>query len=886
MVFAPAPDTMEDGRLLTGEGEVMYATSSYGSLSLPREQRGASSRARVVTVAGLVLVGLAMTAVVATMASRTGYQQVRTSVDADVFRAGEIADTMSVKTNGRPASPVLWKRINDGPLRPFQFESDSLGAQNGGSSHENPRQNGLWTVDTKNDYSLMESQWKVHHVDAPNEGGDDGTWRAGYKWAIDNNAVLENGWGPCYPACGDSTQFRDVVCIRSDETVVSDNFCTATKPKLHAPCKNYSLCHPCWEVQPWGICGGEAEPGRPTCNSKSREVKCRFCENDVLPESVTSPLHKIAWEPRSWTGAVDTGMGVSGGALVRSRESFADWYAAEEGVPVAEVTSDHVCLYGKVGICDMPIPDGCGKDSTKSADECQPSIDNVAEERKMEAYFCGFNVRPEDCTKERSEAAGRFEKYGSVTIQNGYDCNVMAKSISPSSMAFLEDLEGRQTHALKCDDDTNKSCRDWTTPFHESYPNVPYHMLGPFDSEFLRPLKNDGCINFEDSGGAYKWWYMEWDDPRVTLCYNDTWWNEEQKRWWYGCLEEEIDGWTDPEDPEDLLRLGSPFEQVDLFAPEHDIQRQTCGMGFDARPYRCCRKIEVGRCEQTDQRCYCSGAHTIFDQDAHPLNYDSASEGEIHTESYCPLMNDQPLGVFSRMFSDVAVVRNQATGAMEDKEIQLLPVIRREKCGDFETVWECDKYPNQNKLWPPEEYTIGANAADATDFEHTAESGPFYRLLETWINQYDAYDETMDNFGIAGYDGAGEYGMGCLRQQLEHTCVATAQFDNCTGVWQCNCWRECDGTSKVTSKQDAGYIMPRDGSEETESYPADGEVDIGEEGIPDWRKVTDRTECMECKAECGMSSHQCRQCWCEYLPTDKIIQYGHFQNPEIGRAHV
>ena len=80
------------------------------------------------------------------------------------------------------------------------------------SAHENPRQNGIWTVDTTGDYSLPEAQWKVHHQDLPNEGKDDNTWRAGYKWAITKAAVDDSGWGPCYPACGESVQFREVLC--------------------------------------------------------------------------------------------------------------------------------------------------------------------------------------------------------------------------------------------------------------------------------------------------------------------------------------------------------------------------------------------------------------------------------------------------------------------------------------------------------------------------------------------------------------------------------------------------------------------------------------------------------------------------------------------------
>jgi len=856
--------------------------TSYGALNLPGD--GVSGRAadsatpgarqRVISVAGLVLVGLALTAIVATMASRTGYHQVQTVVDP-AFAPAQLDTT--IVTRGRPQSPTLWRRINEGPLRPFQFDSNDI-ASSQLSAHENPRQNGIWTVDTKGDYSLPESQWKVHHQDLPSEGKDDNTWRAGYKWAITKAAVDDSGWGPCYPACGESVQFREVVCIRSDETVVDDSFCSQdSQPTLRQACNNYSLCHPCWEVSDWNECvNGAGDADYPVCNRKYRSVKCRFCEPEgPSPELVTSPMHKIDWFPQDWELGLDEGRGVSGGSLVMGRQTFAEWFATTNGLPTADsVTADAVCQYGRVGICDTPSPPGCTADSDQTT--CAPTWDTVKDERLMDAFFCGFNVAPEDCDEGRSVSSQRFAKYhggdlGPAKIQNGYDCNVMSTEYTPENMAFL--TEEAQAHALTCDDPTRKACREWTNPMHHSYPDRPYHMLGPFDNFDLTPSHEDECINFEDSGGTYKWWYMEWEDPRVHLCWNDTWWNEEAEggaRWWYGCNEENINGWSDPEDPEDLLRLAAPFEQQDLLGEGHKLQ--TCGMAFDARPYRCCREIQVGTCEVTDARCYCGGAIAIFEEGT--FNHQKTEEGDVHPDSYCPLMDDSNGGVFSRMFSSKAFPMDPATGKTTETDVGLIPVVRREKCQQYEAVWECEAYPNQNALWPPQDYTLGANANDERDF------GTFYRNLEAWIMEYNSYDPYMEDFGIRGFNGAGVFKMGCLRQQLEHTCTRQAKFDDCTGVWQCNCWRECDpDVTKVVSKQDPGYIMPRDGSEETESYPADGEVDVGTEDKPLWEKVTDRTECQECHAECGMSAHQCRQCWCEYLPTWAIIKYGYFQNP-------
>merc|ERR1719424_2611871 len=103
---------------------------------------------------------------------------------------------------------------------------------------------------------MNEADWTVHHEDTPTAGGDDGTWRFGYKWAVTSSAVTADGWGPCYPACGESVQFREVVCIRSDETVVDDSLCSeSSHPVLHRSCYNYSECHPCWAVGEWSHCG-------------------------------------------------------------------------------------------------------------------------------------------------------------------------------------------------------------------------------------------------------------------------------------------------------------------------------------------------------------------------------------------------------------------------------------------------------------------------------------------------------------------------------------------------------------------------------------------------------------------------------------------------------
>ena len=269
----------------------------------------------------------------------------------------------------------------------------------------------------------------------------------------------------------------------------------------------------------------------------------------------------------------------------------------------------------------------------------------------------------------------------------------------------------------------------------------------------------------------------------------------------------------------------------------------------------------VGTCEDTPQRCYCDGAHTIFRPASDTCGgamtagdvVDTFEEAEKHPESYCPLKLDNPDGVESRMFSYTGA---DDSGAAVTR--WTIPVLRRERCQNHVIEWECERYPNSNPNWPPDDYTLASDIPGG--WANT------YRLLDEWIEVYESYDPTESDKGIVGYAGDGETTTGCDRTCAPSSCWATSRW-NCTGVWQCNCWRDCDeGTSAaVTNKTDAGYIMPRD-PDGTKSYPPDGEVNIGSPAVGDvWVTVQDRVECEECPAQCGLESHQCRQCWCEYI---------------------
>ena len=146
------------------------------------------------------------------------------------------------------------------------------------------------------------------------------SWKSGYRWAVDELSVDEDGWNQCYPACGQSFRTRVVVCIRGDGTIVDDSFCEGkAKPEQVATCQNYSMCTPCWDVGAWGECDAACGESR-----REREVTCRFCEDvPVRPSQVSAPLFSIAF------------LSFKSDGEARSLPADADY-----------------CRFGKVGVCD------------------------------------------------------------------------------------------------------------------------------------------------------------------------------------------------------------------------------------------------------------------------------------------------------------------------------------------------------------------------------------------------------------------------------------------------------------------------------------------------------------------------------------------------------
>ena len=155
------------------------------------------------------------------------------------------------------------------------------------------------------------------------------------------------------------------------------------------------------------------------CNTKGREVRCRFCEPEAIetPANAKSPLLSIGWV---WGGAPtdmnylndpnpDINMaGVSGSHVYTSETTMANLWGYND---------KQVCAYGKVGICDAPMRPDCDPEAPtfptgEPASSCE-DWDSVADERMHEVYFCGFDVAPEDCTREIAQEAGWLNKYAS-----------------------------------------------------------------------------------------------------------------------------------------------------------------------------------------------------------------------------------------------------------------------------------------------------------------------------------------------------------------------------------------------------------------------------------------------------------------------------------------
>jgi len=801
--------------------------------------------------------------------------------------------------------------------------------------------------------------------DADGSGGD--TWRGGYKWASNPEMVDEDGWGPCYPACGYSIRYREVVCIRSDHTVVEDGNCEASKkPVLVRQCYNYSDCHPCWEVGAWSDCS--AAKGE---SAKTRTVSCSMCETHAgdstipAPSAITSPLTTIGFH--SWMFNTMEKQGVMGGKIKVSLTSFA----------MLGLTDTDVCIYGGVGICDRTQYE-------------QDSNNGMME---IDTYFCGFDVTYNDdwdgdvtstrtsdgCSRTRSiekgymcetDTSGACPNGGDYGVsahnglqrrQKGFNCNVkpldyqeldldkwahnvVTPSVLPLGMnaigaratkqsghyfgkyywqmgpfdavmdasnpAFQKASQGSvQIGAvLQLDLKGGNKDRDLVNQFMNARQLPGWDdsdgAAAPVDFMALQPSTEDVCINFCES--TYEWSiYKESmrEKPRQFSCMNGTWYDQQDGSIRTGCR-------TVTDEAEQTWDR-SPME-----IQEHNTH-MFCGWGIDVVPFRCCRIVEYGTCEDGKGGCYSRGAVDI------DTDVDNGDHSSVHPHSYCGLKyqvaDESSSSVFSRVEDMVSV-----------------PNVMRYQCVNRQFLYECGASPNaENPNWPNEEPCVrplvvqdGVSVSsdyypqgrcgllsESSGFEvnwdenahaslgmprrssyikctaencawgsgamipsDTLGNGPqmdssgeaqdgglFHHLI--MVDWLDAYGESCG--GAALYE---TNNYRCIDgEELGSTCNQVYCVENCTSTWVCNGWGTCTDNSmeRIGTRTQEGYCYARF----FEFTPVDGSVIKSNDGqgmieTCDVAPLdTLNSEREECSAGCDLISFQCRQCWCMTFTT-------------------
>lgn len=110
-----------------------------------------------------------------------------------------------------------------------------------------------------------------------------------HSWQIEATGHDSEGWGACEMACGTSHKHRNVVCIRSDGTIVDDNFCDADeRPSDMFPCTSFDTCTYDWGTSGFTEC--EASCG---VSQMTQAVECLRVELDqAVEESFCATLEK------------------------------------------------------------------------------------------------------------------------------------------------------------------------------------------------------------------------------------------------------------------------------------------------------------------------------------------------------------------------------------------------------------------------------------------------------------------------------------------------------------------------------------------------------------------------------------------------------------------
>jgi len=100
------------------------------------------------------------------------------------------------------------------------------------------------------------------------------------------NRWVSGGWSDCSGVCGtnNATKSRSVSCTRPDNTITQDSYCTGTKPSTSqactaSECVSYTYA---WTTGSWGSCTGSCGTNKGT---QSRSVSCNRSDNTKVSDS-------------------------------------------------------------------------------------------------------------------------------------------------------------------------------------------------------------------------------------------------------------------------------------------------------------------------------------------------------------------------------------------------------------------------------------------------------------------------------------------------------------------------------------------------------------------------------------------------------------------------
>jgi hypothetical protein len=87
-------------------------------------------------------------------------------------------------------------------------------------------------------------------------------------------------FGACLPACGTSTQFREVSCLRGDGTVLEDGQCSGAKPSSVQSCMEYSSCTYAWAQGGFSACSVACGTG-----AQTQTVACQRSDGTIVEDA-------------------------------------------------------------------------------------------------------------------------------------------------------------------------------------------------------------------------------------------------------------------------------------------------------------------------------------------------------------------------------------------------------------------------------------------------------------------------------------------------------------------------------------------------------------------------------------------------------------------------